>query len=161
MLYGGWFDGAIVRTGTMEEMAKEFHGWWAMVLHAFTSLPLYLALGGVATAWYFFIFRPEAAGRMRERMKFFVNILDRKYGFDDFNDWFFAGGARKVGTGLWSWGDKTIIDGIMVNGTARLIGWFAGRARRMQTGYIYHYAFTMIFSVAALLAFFWAFLGKY
>jgi NADH-quinone oxidoreductase subunit L len=161
MLYGGWFDGAIVRTETMEEMAKEFHGWWPMVMHAFTSLPLYLAVAGVATAWYFFIHKPEAAGQMRERFRFIVNILDRKYGFDDFNDWFFAGGARKLGTGLWSWGDKTVIDGIMVNGTARLIGWFAGRARLMQTGYIYHYAFTMIFSVAALLAFFWAFLRKF
>jgi NADH-quinone oxidoreductase subunit L len=147
MLYGGWFDGAIVRTETMEEMAKEFHGWWPMVLHAFTSLPLYLAIGGVATAWYFFIHEPEAAGRMRGRMRFVVNILDRKYGFDDFNDWFFAGGARKVGRGLWAWGDRTIIDGIMVNGTARLIGWFAGVTRRLQTGYIYHYAFTMIIGV--------------
>jgi NADH-quinone oxidoreductase subunit L len=161
MLYGEWFAGAIPPTATMEEMAKEFHGWWPMVLHAFTSLPLYLALAGVATAWFFFIYRPELAAVARKRFGFIVTILDRKYGFDDFNDWFFAGGARKVGTGLWSWGDKTIIDGIMVNGTARLIGWFAGRARLMQTGYIYHYAFTMIFSVAALLAFFWAFLGKY
>jgi NADH-quinone oxidoreductase subunit L len=161
MLHGGWFDGAIARTATMEELAKEFHGWWPMVVHAFSTPPLYLALGGFATAWFFFIFRPGMAAVVREKMRFAVNILDRKYGFDDFNDWFFAGGARKVGTGLWAWGDKTIIDGIMVNGTARFIGWFAGRARRMQTGYIYHYAFTMIFSVAALLAFFWAFLRKF
>jgi NADH-quinone oxidoreductase subunit L len=161
MLYGGWFDGAIVRTETMEEMAGEFHGWWPMVVHAFTGLPVYLALGGVATAWFFFIYRPDLAAVARKRFGVIVTILDRKYGFDDFNDWFFAGGARKLGTGLWLWGDKTIIDGIMVNGTARLIGLFAQRARRMQTGYIYHYAFTMIFSVAAMLAFFWAFLGKY
>jgi NADH-quinone oxidoreductase subunit L len=161
MLYGDWFAGAIPPTATMEEMAKEFHGWWPMVVHSLTSIPLWLALAGVATAWFFFIHRPELAAVARKRFGPIVTILDRKYGFDDFNDWFFAGGARKVGTGLWSWGDKTIIDGIMVNGTAALIGWFAGRARLMQTGYIYHYAFTMIFSVAALLAFFWAFLGKY
>jgi NADH-quinone oxidoreductase subunit L len=161
MLYGGWFDGAIARSETMEEMAKEFHGWWPMVLHAFTSVPLYLALAGVATAWYFFIHKPEMAAVARKKFGAIVEILDHKYYFDEFNDWFFAGGARKFGTGLWTWGDKTIIDGIMVNGTARLIGWFAGRARLMQTGYIYTYAFTMIFSVAALLAFFWAFLGKY
>jgi NADH-quinone oxidoreductase subunit L len=160
MLYGGWFDGAIVRSATMEEMAKEFHGWWPMVLHAFTSLPLYLAIAGVLTAAYFFLWKPEAAGRMRERFGFFVNILDRKYGFDDFNDWFFAGGARKVGQGLWAWGDKTIIDGIMVNGTARLVGWFAGVARKVQTGFIYHYAFTMIFGVFAMLTFFWLYLRK-
>jgi NADH-quinone oxidoreductase subunit L len=130
-------------------------------MHAFSTPPLYLALAGVATAWFFFIYRPDLAAVMRKRFGLIVTILDRKYGFDDFNDWFFAGGARKIGTGLWAWGDKTIIDGIMVNGTARLIGLFAERARRMQTGYIYHYAFTMIFTVAATLAFFWAFVGKY
>jgi NADH-quinone oxidoreductase subunit L len=161
MLYGGWFEGAIARSETMEEMAKEFHGWWPMVLHAFTSLPLYLALAGVATAWYFFIHKPDMAAVARRKFGAIVEVLDHKYYFDEFNDWFFAGGARKFGTGLWTWGDKTLIDGIMVNGTAHLIGWFAGRARLMQTGYIYTYAFTMIFSVVALLAFFWAFLGKY
>ncbi|HXF80411.1 MAG TPA: NADH-quinone oxidoreductase subunit L, partial [Usitatibacter sp.] len=159
MLYGGWFDGAIARSETMEEMARDFHGWWPMVLHAFTSLPLYLALAGVATAWYFFIHKPEAAGEMRKRFGLIVTILDRKYGFDDFNDWFFAGGARKVGTGLWAWGDKTIIDGIMVNGTARAIGVFAAFARKMQTGYIYTYAFTMILGVFALLTYFLLYMG--
>ena len=78
-------------------------------------------------------------------------ILDKKYGFDEFNDWFFAGGARKLGQGLFRWGDRTIIDGIMVNGTARLVGWLAGLARRLQSGYVYHYAFTMIIGVFALL----------
>jgi NADH-quinone oxidoreductase subunit L len=160
MLHGGWFDGAIAPSQTMEHMKAEFHGAWAMVLHAFTTLPLYFALAGVATAWFFYILRPDLPAVVRRKLAFFVNILDRKYGFDDFNDWFFAGGARKLGTGLWAWGDKTIIDGIMVNGTARLIGWFAGRARLAQTGYIYHYAFGMIFGVAALLTFFWLYLRK-
>jgi NADH-quinone oxidoreductase subunit L len=113
----------------------------------------------MATAWFFFIHRPELAAVARARFGVLATILDRKYGFDDFNDWFFAGGARKVGNSFWKWGDKTVIDGIMVNGTAHLIGWFAGRARRIQTGYIYHYAFTMIFGVVALLTFF-SILGK-
>jgi NADH-quinone oxidoreductase subunit L len=160
VLYGGWFDGAIAPSATMELMKEEFHGAWAMVLHAFTTLPLYLALAGVATAWFFYILRPDLPAVVRRKADFLVNVLERKYGFDDFNDWFFAGGARKLGTGLWAWGDKTIIDGIMVNGTARLIGWFAGRARLAQTGYIYHYAFGMIFGVAALLSFFWLYLRK-
>jgi NADH-quinone oxidoreductase subunit L len=153
MLYGGWFDGAIVKTEVMEELAKEFHGWAGMVGHAFLGIPLYLALAGVATAWFFFIYRPELAGVVRERMKFFVDILDRKYGFDDAYQWFFGDGALKVGNGLWAWGDKTIIDGIMVNGTARAIGMFAGFARKMQTGFIYTYAFTMILGVFALLTY--------
>jgi NADH-quinone oxidoreductase subunit L len=161
MLYGGWFDGAIAPSATMEEMQREFHGAWAMVVHAFGTLPLWLAVAGLATAWFFYIVRPDLPGVVRRKAGVLVTILERKYGFDEFNDWFFAGGARKVGTGLWAWGDKTIIDGIMVNGTARLIGWFAGVARRVQTGYIYHYAFSMIFGVFALLTFFWVYLRKF
>jgi NADH-quinone oxidoreductase subunit L len=160
MLYGGWFDGAIVWSATMEEMKREFHGAWPMVLHALVTPPFWLALAGVVTAWFFYIHRPELAGTVRRKAGVLVTILERKYGFDDFNDWFFAGGARKLGRGLWSWGDRTIIDGLMVNGTARLIGWFAGIARRTQTGFIYHYAFGMIFGVVALLTFFWVFLRK-
>ena len=154
MLYGGWFDGAIAKTATMEEMAGEYHGALAMALHSILSVPLWLALAGAATAWFFYIKRPDLAGVARKKFGFFVTILERKYGFDEFNDWFFAGGARKVGTGFWAWGDKTIIDGIMVNGTAHLIGAFAGFARKMQTGYIYTYAFTMILGVFAFLTFF-------
>jgi NADH-quinone oxidoreductase subunit L len=160
MLYGGWFDDSIAKTETMAEMAREFHGALAMVLHSLMSVPLWLAVAGAATAWFFFIKRPELAAVARGKFGVLVTILERKYGFDDFNDWFFAGGARRVGTGLWLWGDRTIIDGIMVNGTAHLIGWFAGIARRMQTGYIYTYAFTMILGVFALLSYFLIYLGR-
>jgi NADH-quinone oxidoreductase subunit L len=160
MLYGGWFEGAIAPSDVMEHMKEEFHGALGMTLHAFTSVPLYFALAGLATAWYFYILRPDLPAVVRRKAGFLVTILERKYGFDDFNDWFFAGGARRLGTGLWAWGDKTIIDGIMVNGTARLIGWFATQGRRAQTGFIYHYAFGMIFGVVALLSFFWLYLGR-
>src|SRR5688572_2576133 len=151
MVYGDWFGAAIAKTATMEALAREFHGALGMVTHALTTVPLWLAVAGIAVAWYLYIKRPEMAGVVRAKFGVIVTILERKYGFDDFNDWFFAGGARRVGTGLWTWGDKTVIDGIMVNGTARLIGWFAGVARQLQTGYIYHYAFTMIFGVFLLL----------
>ncbi len=154
MLYGGWFDGAIMKTATMEAMAKEYHGALAMVTLGLTSAPFWLALSGLVLAWFLYIKRPDLPAVIKKRLGIIPTILERKYGFDDFNDWFFAGGARKLGTGLWSWGDKTIIDGIMVNGTAKVIGWFAGRARLAQTGYIYHYAFAMIFGVFAILTWF-------
>ncbi len=160
MLYGGWFEGAIAPTETMEEMAREFHGWLAMVVHSFTSIPFWLAVAGLAVAFFLYIVRPDLPAVIRARSGVLTTILERKYGFDEFNDWFFAGGVRRIGTGLALWGDKTIIDGIMVNGTARLIGWFASVTRRMQTGFIYHYAFTMIFGVFALLSFFWVYLRK-
>ncbi|HXZ48726.1 MAG TPA: NADH-quinone oxidoreductase subunit L [Usitatibacter sp.] len=160
MLYGGWFGSSIAPTGTMEEMAKEFQGWLPMTLHAFGSVALWLALAGLATAWYFYIARPDLPALVKARLAPLATVLERKYYIDDFNDWFFAGGMRRLGTGLWTWGDRTVIDGIMVNGTARLIGWFAGVARRLQTGFIYHYAFTMIFGLVALLGFFWVYLSR-
>jgi len=160
MLYGDWFGSSITHTATMEEMAKEFHGWLPMALHAFASLPLWLALAGLATAWFMYIARPDLPAVVKAKLGPLATLLERKYYIDEFNDWFFAGGMRKLGSGLWLWGDKTLIDGLMVNGTARLIGWFAGVARRLQTGFIYHYAFTMIFGVFALLSFFWVYLRK-
>jgi NADH-quinone oxidoreductase subunit L len=158
MLFGDWFAGSIVPTETMEEMGREFHGWWPMVLHSVASLPLWLALAGIAITYWLYIVKPGSAAAVKRKAGFLATILENKYYLDDFNDWFFAGGMRKLGSGLWMWGDKTVIDGIMVNGTARLIGWFASVARRLQTGYIYHYAFTMIFGVFALLSFFWLYL---
>jgi NADH-quinone oxidoreductase subunit L len=151
MVYGDWFGAAIAKSQTMEELAREFHGAGAMMVHALTSVPLWLAIGGVALAWFLYIKRPDLPAVVKAKAGGLASLLEHKYYFDEFNDWFFAGGARRIGTGLWTWGDKTVIDGIMVNGTARLIGWFAGVARRLQTGYIYHYAFTMIFGVFLLL----------
>jgi NADH-quinone oxidoreductase subunit L len=160
MVYGDWFGASIVKGATMEELAREFHGAGGMIVHALTTLPFFLAIGGVALAWFLYILRPDLPAVIKRKSGILATILERKYGFDDFNDWFFAGGARRVGTGLWAWGDRTIIDGIMVNGTARLIGWFAGVARRMQTGYIYHYAFTMILGVFGILTWFWLQLAR-
>jgi NADH-quinone oxidoreductase subunit L len=155
MLYGDWFGSAIAKTATMDAMAREFHGALGMMTHALTTLPFWLSISGVVVAWFLYIRRPDLPAVIKKRSGVLATILERKYGFDDFNDWFFAGGARRLGTGLWTWGDRTIIDGIMVNGTARLIGWFAGVSRRLQTGYIYHYAFTMILGVFAILTWFW------
>jgi NADH-quinone oxidoreductase subunit L len=153
MLYGGWFEGAIAPTETMEEMAREFHGWGAMTLHALGTVPFWFAIAGVATAYFLYIVRPDLPAVIKQKAGWLATLLDHKYYFDEFNDWFFAGGARRLGTGLWSWGDKTFIDGVMVNGTAHLVGWFASVARRIQTGYIYHYAFTMIFGVFFFVSF--------
>ena len=151
MLYGSFFGNAIPATATMAELKSAFHGAWAMMVHGLTTLPFWLALAGAGTAWYCYIANPELPAKIRSKLGFFVNILDQKYGFDRFNDWFFASGARKLGSGLWRFGDVTIIDGIMVNGTAKLIGWFSGVARKVQTGYVYTYAFTMILGVFAFL----------
>jgi NADH-quinone oxidoreductase subunit L len=161
MLYGDWFAGSIAKTATMAALAAEYHGPVAMMTHAVTTLPFWCAIAGVALAWFLYVRRPDLPAVVKARAGVIATVLERKYGFDDFNDWFFAGGARRVGHWFWKWGDRTVIDGIMVNGTARLIGWFAGRARRMQTGFVYHYAFTMILGVFAILTWFWLQLARF
>ncbi|MBI5909323.1 MAG: NADH-quinone oxidoreductase subunit L [Betaproteobacteria bacterium] len=154
VLYGGYFGSAIFIAPEhegMAEMAREFHGVIGMMLHGVTTLPFWFALAGAATAGYLYIVNPELPGVLRQKAGFLVTILMEKYGFDRFNDWFFAGGARLVGGGLWKIGDVAIIDGFMVNGTARVVGWIGGLVRLFQSGYIYHYAFTMIIGVFVLL----------
>jgi NADH-quinone oxidoreductase subunit L len=153
MLYGSYFGKSIAATETMAKMAEEFHGAGAMVLHSLTSVPLWLALGGAALAYFLYIVRPDLPAVIKKKSGILAVILEKKYGFDDFNDWFFAGGVRRLGNALWKWGDQRLIDGLIVNGSARVIGWGAGIVRRVQTGYVYHYAFTMIIGVFLLLTF--------
>jgi NADH-quinone oxidoreductase subunit L len=155
LVFGGYFGSSIFISDAhpgVKEMAEEFHGVVPMILHGLLSLPFWLALAGAAVAWCLYIARPEMAAVVRDKAGVLVRILDDKYGFDRFYDWFFAGGARKFGTGLWRWGDVTVIDGLMVNGSAKLVGWFAGVVRWLQSGFIYHYAFAMIIGVSVLLS---------
>jgi NADH-quinone oxidoreductase subunit L len=135
----------------MATLAKEFHGVFSMILHGLTTLPFWFAAAGLASAWYLYIARPELPRALREKAGVLVTILMEKYGFDRFNDWFFAGGARRVGSGLWKGGDVAVIDGVLVNGSARTVGWFARVVRYLQSGYIYHYAFAMIIGILVLL----------
>src|SRR5882672_9353402 len=154
VVFGGYFGGSIFVSEAhpvVKEMAAEFHGVVPMMLHGLASAPFWLALAGAAAAWYLYIANPAMAAVVRDKAGVLVRILEDKYGFDRFNDWFFAGGARRVGTVLWRWGDVTLIDGLMVNGSAKLVGWFAGVVRELQSGFIYHYAFVMIIGVVALL----------
>ena len=146
----------------IKELAEEFHGIWPMVVDgvlSLRSLPFWFALAGAAVAWYLYIARPEMAAVVRRKAGILVTILEEKYGFDRFNDWFFAGGARRFGTGLWRYGDVTVIDGLMVNGSARVVRSVAAMVRWIQSGFIYHYAFSMIIGVFVLLTFFVFFFG--
>ena len=154
MLFGGYFGDSIFISPeheSIKEMAEEFQGVIPMILHGLTSLPFWLATAGAVTAWFLYIVRPELPAVIKRKFSFIANILERKYGFDEFNDWFFAGGARLVGRGLWKGGDQGLIDGIAVNGSAKLVARFAHLARRLQSGHIYQYAFSMIIGVFVLL----------
>jgi NADH-quinone oxidoreductase subunit L len=153
MLFGDYFKGVITvdpSHGAMAELAGHFHGWAAMGVHALQTLPFWLALAGVAAAYYCYIVNPKLPEAISQRFSGVHRLLDNKYYLDRFNDVFFAGGARRLGTGLWKVGDQTLIDGIAVNGSARLVGWFAGMLRFLQSGFIYHYAIAMILGVVVL-----------
>ena len=154
MLFGGYFGDAIFiaeRHPALHEMRQEFHGAFAMTLHALTILPLWLAVGGVVSAWFLYLKRPDIPAKIQQKLQIIYTLLDNKYYFDRFNDWFFAGGARGASRWLWKFGDIKLIDGWMVNGTAKLVGKFSGVVRHLQSGYIYHYAFSMIIGVFVLL----------
>ena len=125
-----------------------------MAIHGLTTLPFWLAVAGVALSWFFYLKRPDIPEKIKSTFSAVHRVLENKYGFDTFNDWFFAGGARGLGRGLWRVGDVGIIDGI-VNGSAKLVGCLAAIVRRFQTGFIYHYAFTMIIGVFGFLTLFW------
>ncbi len=154
MLFGHFFKDAIYigeNHEVMTELHEEFHGAFAMALHSLTSLPLWLAIAGVASSGYFYLKRPDIPAAIAKRFQWFYTVLDNKYYFDKFNDWFYAGGARNLSSFLGKFGDRLLIDGLMVNGSANMVGRISGLVRKFQSGYIYHYAFTMIVGVFILL----------
>ena len=154
MLFGDFFKGVIVVYPTHDSLAglrEHFTTWAGMAMHGFQTVPFWMALAGVALAWFFYMKRPDIPATIQKKFSGINTLLENKYYLDQFNETVFAGGARKLGYALWKFGDVTIIDGIMVNGTAKVIGWSAGVARHIQTGYLYTYAFWMILGVFGLL----------
>jgi NADH-quinone oxidoreductase subunit L len=147
VVFGDFFQDSLIR-----EKASEYHGLVGYTLHGMTAAPFWLALLGIAAAWYLYLVRTDLPKRIAIAFGPLYALVERKYGFDELYSWLFAQGARAVGTGLWKGGDQRAIDGVMVNGSARLVGWFAGVVRLVQSGLIYWYAFAMIFGVCAIYA---------
>jgi NADH-quinone oxidoreductase subunit L len=157
MLFGGYFREAVVVAPAHDVIGKlkaEWQGAAAFVLHGLTSRVFWLALAGIVAAWYCYLVNPALPGRLQKLAGPIYTLLDNKYYFDRFNEVVFGAGARKLGAFLSSVGDRAIIDGFFVNGTARVVGWASSVLRHIQSGYVYHYAFTMIVGVFALLAWF-------
>ena len=153
-VHGDWFKGVIAVTkehDTISALTAKFNGPLGMAIHGLSTLPLLLALLGVALSYYLYVMNPALPGKLRTQFSGIVKILEEKYYFDRFNDFFFAGGARKLGEGLFRYGDRALIDGAMVNGSAKGIGMLSGVMRHLQTGYVYHYAFVMVAGVLAFL----------
>ena len=112
----------------------------------------YLALAGAFTAWYVYLRNPGIAESIRQRVQWLYSLLINKYYFDDFNQKVLARGSVGIGNVFWRFGDVMLIDGGLVNGSARLVGWASQVTRQLQSGYLYHYAFAMIIGLAVLLA---------
>lgn len=157
MLFGDYFGGSIfvsVAHDVLGEIGSNYHGVFAFTLHAFQAPPVYLAIAGVALAWFLYIHSPHLPGKIAERFSFLHKLFLEKYYFDEFNQFVFAGGTRKIGDLLWRFGDIRFIDGLLVNGTAGTVRWFSSIIRGVQSGFLYHYAFAMIIGLLLLLAVF-------
>jgi NADH-quinone oxidoreductase subunit L len=154
MLFGDYFKGVIhVDPGhpAMAELASHFHGWFALGLHSVQTWPFWLALAGVLASGYFYLVNPSIPERLSRQLSAIHHLLEQKYFMDRINEVVFAGGARVLGGQLWRRADQGLIDGLMVNGSTRVVAAIASIMRLGQTGYLYHYAIAMILGVALML----------
>ncbi|MCK5918197.1 MAG: NADH-quinone oxidoreductase subunit L [Cocleimonas sp.] len=150
MVVGDFFSGVIHVGDSHQAIAtlKEgYHGIFGFVLHGIMQPPFWLAMAGLGSAWYIYLKNQSIAEFFYNKFHWLYTLLDKKYYADDFNQKVFAGGALALGKGLFKAGDRFVIDTVVVNGSAKLVGWFSGVIRKLQTGYLYHYAFAMIIGV--------------
>ena len=157
MLFGDYYADAIYVApahDVLAEMGHEYHGIFGFILHAFKQPPVYLAFVGLFLAWLFYIRLPDLPKKIAGLLRPLYFVLVKKYGMDEFNQIVFAGGVRRIGNFLWDIGDVKFIDGLFVNGSALSVQWFSGVVRKLQSGYLYHYAFAMIFALLLLIIFF-------
>jgi NADH-quinone oxidoreductase subunit L len=158
MLFGDFFADAILVDGdrhhVMHELEGMFHGPVAMAMHAFSSLPCWLAIGGVVVSWYMYLINPKVPAAFARILRPLIVVLENKYYMDWINENILARLARGLGLGLWKGGDQALIDGAVVNGSWRLVGWVSGVARQLQSGYLYHYALLMILGVFMMMTWF-------
>ena len=156
LLFGGYFKNTIVvltQHPAMADLQSHWHGWLAYAMHAFTTVAFWLVVAGAVVAWYCYLINPKVPAVIKSKLSGLNYILENKYFFDLLYEQVFARGSRLLGKGLWQQGDRGLIDGLLVNGSAKLIGSIAAVSRKLQTGYIYHYAFAMIIGLIAAITY--------
>ena len=156
VLFGNYFDGAIriaPQHTALATMTEEWQGPRAFLVHGLATPVFWLALAGIAAAWFLYIKRSDLPAKIQQRAGALYRLLANNYYIDRFNDWFFAGGFRRVGTLFSDVGDRSVIDGFFVNGSARLVAATSAVVRQIQSGFIYQYAFAMILGIVVFL--FW------
>jgi NADH-quinone oxidoreductase subunit L len=158
MVFGDFFRDAITINAAahpaLTKFAEIFHGPLSMAGHAFSTPPLYLALAGFVSAWYCYMVNPALPAAIARALKPVVNVLENKYYMDWFNENVLARAARGLGVGLWKGGDRGVIEGGVVNASWKLVGLISGVVRRVQTGFLYHYALMMLVGVMLFMTWF-------
>ena len=157
LLFGKYFAESIKVAPPHDVLAalkKTYHGVGPLIAHGLQSVPFLFAITGIGLAWLLYLRYPEIPGQLVGRVKPIYTVLVKKYYFDEVYSFVFAGGAVRFGVALWRWADSYVIDGFLVNGTARAIGWVSATVRYVQTGYVYHYAFAMILGLFLLITFY-------
>ncbi|TNG02660.1 MAG: NADH-quinone oxidoreductase subunit L, partial [Gammaproteobacteria bacterium] len=157
VLFGDFFSRSIAVEEThsgLQEFGSHIHGIWSFILHGMMGPAFFLAMAGLFTAWFVYLKKPEIAEKVRDKLAIVHNIMENKYYMDHLYQHVFAAGGRFIGQLLWKVGDMFFIDGLIVNGSAKIVGWFSGFIRHIQTGYLYHYAFAMIAGLVTLISIF-------
>ncbi len=157
MLFGDWFNGVLhvlPQHDTLGNIGEHFHGAGSFILHGIQGPAFFLAMGGLIVAWYIYMKNPAIADKVKSMASPIYTLLDKKYWFDEIYQAVFAAGSRGLGKFLWLVGDRGLIDGLAVNGSAYSVGWLAAIVRHVQTGYLYHYAIAMILGLLLLLTWF-------
>jgi NADH-quinone oxidoreductase subunit L len=157
MLFGDWFKGVLhvlPEHDTLSAIGEGFHGAGGFILHGLFGPAFYLAMAGLGVAFYIYMINPAIADKVKSSLLPVYKLLDKKYWFDEAYQAVFAGGSRGLGKFLWLAGDRGLIDGLAVNGSAYSVGWLAAVVRHLQTGYLYHYAIAMILGLLLLLTWF-------
>jgi len=153
-LFGSFLGDAVqVMPGhdVLAEFGEHFHGPAGFVQHGLVGPAFWLAMAGAITAWFLYLIRPDLPAVLADRFSVPYRLLVNKYYFDDFNEKVLAAASRGLGRVLWRTGDEKVIDGALVNGSARVVNMTAGVVRHFQSGYLYHYAFAMIIGLTMLL----------
>jgi NADH-quinone oxidoreductase subunit L len=157
LVFGNFFGDSIKvlpAHDVVKQITEHYVDLGPFIAHGLQSAPFLLSVMGVFLAWIMYVRLPHLPGRVREKAGAIYTLLLRKYFVDEFNEFVFAGGARAIGRLFWKIGDVKLIDGLAVNGTARMIGWVSSVVRHIQSGYVYHYAFAMILGLFLLITFF-------
>lgn len=158
MLFGDFFKDAIFVNAeihqAMELLREEFHGPVQLALHGLSAAPFWLALAGVVSSYYMYMVNPALPAAIKRSFMPIYTLLENKYYMDWFNENVLAPAARGLGVALWKVGDEAVIDGAVVNGSWRIVGWVSGVVRKLQTGYLYDYALTMVLGIFVLMTYF-------